>query len=240
MCAYQHDFRIGRSTTINLLEAFNVWNEVCMHGISKDIIFLDYAKASDTVPHQHLLNKISRLSIKDRALDWIAEFLTGRKQNVRVSDSTSSWKPSIFRYSSGFSTGPYTFMLFVNDVPDEVNDIISMYTDDTKIFSTSDTDTNLSTLREDLSKLQQWSDKMQMRFHPEKCKLMHLGSSNPKTAYSMRKTNGKLQTLEEAIVEKDLSIHLDNQLKFSKNCQQAASQALRILGCLCHTFKYST
>ena len=50
-CSQQHGFTTGRSTTTNLLEAVNIWSEALSHNVPVDVIFLDYAKAFDTVPH---------------------------------------------------------------------------------------------------------------------------------------------------------------------------------------------
>ena len=57
-CPAQHGFKAGHSTVTNLLEALNVWTEALMHRHPIDVIYLDYAKAFDTVPHQRLLRQI--------------------------------------------------------------------------------------------------------------------------------------------------------------------------------------
>ena len=57
-CPAQHGFKAGRSTVTNLLGALNVWTEALMHRHPIDVIYLDYAKAFDTVPHQSLIRQI--------------------------------------------------------------------------------------------------------------------------------------------------------------------------------------
>ena len=47
-----------------------------------DVIYLDYKKAFDSVPHHRLLEKLSKYGIKGKILNWITDFLTGRKQRV--------------------------------------------------------------------------------------------------------------------------------------------------------------
>lgn len=54
----QHGFSGWMSTTTNLLEVLNIWTEALQHGIRTDIIYLDYAKAFDTVPHERLIKQI--------------------------------------------------------------------------------------------------------------------------------------------------------------------------------------
>jgi len=84
LCLEQHGFTKDRSTVVNLLEALNIWSEALMHGVPVDVIYLDYAKAFDTVPYERLLRKVESLGIKRFALSWIRSFLIGRRQQVKV------------------------------------------------------------------------------------------------------------------------------------------------------------
>ena len=67
----QHGFTPGKNTTTNLLETLNVITEAQMHGIPVDLLFLDYQKAFDTVPHQRLIQQVKSFGIVDKALNWI-------------------------------------------------------------------------------------------------------------------------------------------------------------------------
>lgn len=60
LCNQQHGFTSGKSTTTNLLEAMEIWTEAMNHNLPADVIFMDYAKAFDTVPHEHLLEEPHR------------------------------------------------------------------------------------------------------------------------------------------------------------------------------------
>ena len=53
-CKQQHGFTKGKSVTTNLLETLNIWTEALMHNIPGDVLYLDYRKAFDTVPHKRL------------------------------------------------------------------------------------------------------------------------------------------------------------------------------------------
>ena len=76
-CSAQHGFKAGHSTVTNLLEALNVWTEALMHMHPIDVIYLDYAKAFETVPHQRLICQIYSLGIQGTTIDFIRAFLTG-------------------------------------------------------------------------------------------------------------------------------------------------------------------
>jgi len=56
----QHDFVSHTSCSTNLLEAFEKWTEYLDAGNGTDIIYLDYTKAFDTVPHERLLTKLHK------------------------------------------------------------------------------------------------------------------------------------------------------------------------------------
>ena len=70
-----------------------------------------------------------------------------------------------------------------------------------------------------------------MQFNASKCKVIHFGSKNPTSTYTM---NG--HTLEETFLERDLGIQISSNLKASQHCLQAYSNANRMLGLMKRTF----
>ena len=71
----------------------------------------------------------------------------------------------------------------------------------------------------------------QMKFHPDKCHVMHIGANNPRVDYTMSKENTR-HTLEKVSVEKDLGILIDDKFKFSDHINTKVNKANQILGCL--------
>ena len=59
-----------------------------------------------------------------------------------------------------------------------VHSIILMFADDIKVFTEIRNEEDAKKLQEDLAALQEWSQKWQLRFNPDKCHLLHLGSNN--------------------------------------------------------------
>lgn len=203
-CKQQHGFQTGKSVTTNLLEALNVWTEALMHNIPIDVLYLDYAKAFDTVPHQRLLNQVRSFGITGKTMEWITSFLSNRKQKVRANGAESTWSSVLSGIPQGSIMGPILFTLFVNDLPQHISSMISMFADDTKLYLPLTSDNSSEDLVADLNYLQQWAEEMQMRFHPSKCKVMHLGKDNTRRNYEMLDSDGKKHILEETEVEKDL------------------------------------
>ena len=116
----QHGFRRGRSCCTQLLEVINDWSESGDRGHPLDVIYLDYKKAFDSVPHHRLLEKLSKYGIKGKILNWITDFLIGRKQRVIVNGEQSKLADVTSGIPQGSVQGPILFLIFVNDLPDGV------------------------------------------------------------------------------------------------------------------------
>ena len=121
-----------------LLQVIDEWTEILDEGGSVDVIHLDLAKAFDTVPHQRLLSKLSGYGVRGRILEGIKQFLTERRQKVRVGHAESTWSEVLSGVPQGSVLGPVLFVCCMNDLPDIVSFFIYMYADDTKLFRRMD------------------------------------------------------------------------------------------------------
>ena len=234
---YQHGFMEGRSCSTNLLATLDVWSDAVENGIPVDTIYLDFAKAFDTVPHQRLLNKLHSYGIRGKTYEWIKDFLSSRRQRVVVKGSMSDWAPVTSGIPQGSVLGPLLFVIFINDLPNITQCITQMFADDTKIFSPVANTEDKEKLQNDLDSLCVWSDKWQLRFNASKCKVLHIGSANPHYKYSMESIDGTVQ-LEETELEKDLGVHIDPELKFSKHVERQVNKANRILGLIRRSYEF--
>ena len=83
------------SCSLQLLDCMESWSQILDDGNSCDVLYLDFSKAFDRVPHQRLLVKLKQLGIKTKevyVLSWIESFLSSRRQRVMVRGEASSWK----------------------------------------------------------------------------------------------------------------------------------------------------
>ena len=121
----QHGFSKGKSCMSNLLITLEDVTESLDEDFSVDIIYLDYSKAFDTVPHKRLISKFEAYGNSGEILQWIQDFLTGRKQHVSVrkelADVCAEWRPQ------GSVLGPILFVLYVNDLPDIVESQVKLF-----------------------------------------------------------------------------------------------------------------
>ena len=231
----QHGFMKGRSCLTNLLETFESWTRALDEGYGIDVIYLDYRKAFDTVPHQRLTYKLSQIGITGKALVWVKEFLNDRIMKVNVRGSCSQWALVISGVPQGSVLGPLLFLLYVNDLPVWIKNNIKMFADDTKIWSKISSDTDSYLLQEDLDSIERWSQKWLLKLHPDKCKVMHLGHSY-QTKYTVE-DSGKSKILEQTDEEKDLGVLTTSDLKSSTQCNKAANKAMSVLRMVNRAFR---
>jgi len=227
----QHGFVKGRSCLTNLLVFLEEVSSYLDSGYPVDVIYLDFQKAFDKVPHRRLALKLSAHGIDGHVLHWIENWLTDRKQRVALSGQVSEWRNVLSGVPQGSVLGPLLFVLFINDIDDSVTSKILKFADDTKIFNTVRSEEMIENLRTDLSGLMAWSKEWQMLFNVNKCKVMHLGYNNPSVDYYMDTV--QLQVVKE---EKDLGVVITDDLKWDNQCAAAVKQANRVLGMIKRSF----
>ena len=99
-----------------------------------DVIYLDFQKAFDKVPHQRIILKLKSHGMGNSIINWIEQWLTGRKQRVVVDGEVSSWKSFLSGVPQGSVLGPILFVVHLNDLEEGVTGIILKFADDAKLF----------------------------------------------------------------------------------------------------------
>ena len=238
----QHGFVPGRSTVTQLLETMDSWTDILEDGGSIDVIYMDYQKAFDSVPHRRLIQKIKALGVDGKVLEWIKDFLSGRSQKVIINATQSHRAEVTSGIPQGSVLGPILFVMFINDLPHVVKSEVKMFADDTKLYGRSDNDQGIIDIQDDLDQLQAWSDRWLLRFHPQKCAVMKLGNKKSTATYSMpiKSEYGSKQrlTLSETTSEKDLGVWVDNTLYFRNHVAQITGKANKVIGIIRRSFDY--
>ena len=228
---HQHGFRPNRSCTTQLLEVLDDWSRSIEEGSSVDVIYLDFCKAFDSVPHERLLKKLEAYGVTGRLLKWIRAFLSDRKQRVVVRGCQSKWASVTSGVPQGSVLGPLLFLVYINDIPDIVNSSIKIFADDTKVYRSIGSPSDTAELQCDIDALSNWSEQWQLSFNEAKCTTLHVGSGNPEHSYTMRGI-----PLTSTSAERDLGVYIDPELKFRKQASSAVSKATQIMSLIRRSF----
>ena len=219
----QHAFLKSKSCLTNLLCFFEEITKWVDEGSPVDIIYLDFQKAFDKVPHQRLILKLKPHGIGTSIINWIEQWLTDRRQRVVVDGEVSNWKPVLSGVPQGSVLGPILFLLYINDLEEGVTSKIFKFADDTKLFRKIKGNGDKQQLQDDIDKLIKWSEKWQMLFNFQKCKCLHAGHGNTGVNYEMGGT-----ILCKTVKEKDLGVAINANMKVSEQCRISASKVIRL------------
>jgi hypothetical protein len=231
---HQHGFMKNRSCLTNLLETFEEWTSALDAGYGLDVLYLDYQKAFDTVPHQRLMVKLKWYGVDKSLLRWISEFVGRREMRVVVGGVGLYWGPVSSGIPQGSILGPLLFVLYVNELPSLMKSRVKLFADDTKLWRSIKSNQDAQLLQDDVSTLIEWSGDWLLKLSIDKCKKLSVGNT-PFSEYYIEE--GSIRTTIQAVrEEKDLGIFVSEDLKWSLQCGKVASKAMMALGLIKRTF----
>jgi hypothetical protein len=230
----QHGFLHGRSCVTQLLITLHRIGQLLDKNIQTDVIFLDFAKAFDSVDHEILLAKLKTYGISGNLYSWFSNYLLGRTQRVVVDGVASEWSAVTSGVPQGSILGPMLFLLFINDLPDAIPPTIStgLYADDTKLYKAITSNEDCARLQTALSRAEDWSNKSNINFNSSKCKVLTISRRRTPitTNYHLGSTN-----LKRVDSEADLGITVTANLSWNTHITQIVKKSNKMLGLLRRT-----
>ena len=230
----QHGFRKKRSCVTQLLEVMEDFTTMINKGDNIDVLYLDFKKAFDSVPHERLLLKLESYGITGNLLNWTRDFLTDRTQKVKVGGSLSNCADVLSGIPQGSILGPILFTIFINDLPKMVTSTCKIFADDTKLYSSPKSQ---HIMQADIDSLVDWSNTWNLYFNASKCHVLHIGSKNPQRDYSISINDQEFQ-VAKCEEEKDLGVTFDKKLSFDNHIANAINKANQMIGIIRRTFTF--
>lgn len=224
----QHGFLRGKSIQTNLLSLTNHITNSFSQKLQTDVGYFDFSKAFDQVHHELLLKKLQSFGFSNIYIKWIKSYLTGRTQRVTFNNFLSKNIEVTSGVPQGSHLGPLFFLMFINDLPECIQNCeILLYADDAKIFYSYDDVTGSDVLQSDISNLCDWCDNNYLSLNVKKCKMLTFTRRKNWINY---KYNINLTDIERVYEFKDLGVLFDPKLSFSLHIESIHSKAKSRLG----------
>jgi hypothetical protein len=233
----QHGFVRGKSCVSNLLETLDLVTKELSEGHSVDVVYLDFLKAFDMVPHRRLVHKLKGFGMRMDLLSWFESFLSNRRQRVVLGDVVSSWRVVRSGVPQGSVLGPLLFVLYINDLPEYVEDTCKLYADDSKLISIVETMESVARTQRSVDGITEWTKRWLVRLNAKKCVVMHFGRANLRANYTIEEYGtGERVVMNESRCERDLGVYISEDLRWKRHIDEITARANRVLGMLVRTF----
>ena len=198
-----------------------------------DVLYLDLAKAFDSVDHTILLEKLRGYGVARPVQCWCTGYLNDRTQRVVVDGVTSSSSSVTSGVPQGSILGPLLFVLFINDLPDHVEKETEpfLYADDIKLHQIINSLHDCQSFQRSLTNLDNWSKENELCFNATKCEVLTI--TRKKTPIMFDYTLGD-EKLTRVFSEKDHVVSTSATL-WELHVNTIISKANKILGVLRRT-----
>ena len=212
----QFGFRENYSTELAVAQ---VCNEIIENLENNDItcsIFLDLAKAFDTVDHKILLDKLHKYGIRGEPHKLLANYLNNRQQCTIINKIKSDQCENNYGVPQGSTLGPLLFLIYINDLPNASNLKVTLFADDAILTCI---DKNPNTLQHktnaELKKIEDWMKTNKLTINYKKTNYMII------TKRKINKSLLKIKIGQNEIIQKDsvkyLGIIIDNKMNWTQH-----------------------
>ncbi|KAI5731948.1 hypothetical protein M8J77_018930 [Diaphorina citri] len=224
----QHGFIARRSTITNLLSYQQDILQSFQAGSTVHSVYTDVAKAFDRVDSRLLVSKLRSYGIGEQILKWLACYLSGRTQCVKIGSTTSKPISVTSGVGQGSHTGPVLFSLFFNDLPRHIiNSSLLMFADDVKIYRAVNHVRDCVLLQEDICRFSDWLTLNGLELSLHKCVVMAFSRNNDNFDFTY---NIQSVPLSYVLQVKDLGILLDAKLTFASHISHLSMRCFKCLG----------
>ena len=233
---HQFGFRKSHSTELAVVDVYDKLLENLNQKKYTCAVFLDLAKAFDSVDHNILLKKLFKYGVRGVALDLLKSYLSERKQYVKLSEHKSDLKVIEIGVPQGSVLGSLLFLLFINDLPNATKFNVKLFADDTFLsLSSLDFEELKIEANKEIKKIYIWLVANKLTLNISKSKFMIITKNRRCTQNFQLKINRK--KLERCRSYKYLGLFVDENLNWKihiKHLVKKLSNACGIISKLRH------
>jgi hypothetical protein len=230
----QSGFTPGDSTVYQLTHLYHLFSEALNNKKDVRVTFCDITKAFDRVWHTGLLFKLEKIGIVGQLQQWFKSYLNNRQQKVIIEGFSSDWGHVNAGVPQGSVLGPLLFLIYINDICDDLESEVRLFADDTTVYVfVDDVSSAASTLNSDLIKMSKWAEQWLVRFNSKKTKTMLISLKKDVVVHPPLLMDGSI--INDVNEHKHLGITLQSDLNWQAHINsicKKANKRIDILSCL--------
>ena len=217
---YQCGFRKGHSAQHSVAALLEKWKEIVDHGDVFGALLTDLLKAFDCLPHNLLIAKLNAYDFDNKAVRFVYDYLTSRKERTKISDTHTSRQEILSGVPQGSILGPLLFSIDIWDLFFIIEDCdIANYADDnTPYLNGKNIEEVLNGLENVSSNLFQWFTENELKGNASKYHLLISSGENVHV-------NIGTSQIKNSDCERLLGIDIDCKLGFENHINQICSKA---------------
>ena len=227
----QFGFRAKFSTEYAIVDIYDKLIKNLDEKKSSCAIFLDLAKAFDSVSHQILLCKLQCYGVRGKALDLFKSYLSSRSQFVKLPNGTKSFLSEVeFGVPQGSILGPLLFLLFINDLPCATNLYVKLFADDTFLCAQNKNFASLQKeVNTELDKVFVWLASNKLTLNIKKSKFMLITNKQNIPDFCVKMNDSPLEICKSY---KYLGVVIDDKLKWDAHIKYISTKISKACGAL--------
>ena len=217
-------YKAGDSTVNQLVYLVHRIYEALERGEDICFVSLDASAAFDRVWHAGLIHKLKCFGIQGTLLLWLSDYLSNRKQRVVIDGQHSEWTYIKSGVPQGSILGPLLFLIYTNDIVNNIESEILLFADDTAILEPlSNGNQSIDKLNRDLQTLGNWAAQWLVQFNPTKTKYLIFSKKIERLVYPPLYLQNK--QLVEVASHKHLGLTLNNKLTWDDHITRICTDA---------------